>query len=70
MVYKEPSDKAKLARLRQDIIGDGIKASKLDKYIELALNQVSNNDAKETTDPDNTTNADNTVDPNSSTGNV
>lgn len=35
MAYKEPSNKAKLAKLRQDIIGDGIKESKLDKYVFL-----------------------------------
>lgn len=33
--YKEPSNKAKLARLKQDILGDGVKESKLNKYASL-----------------------------------
>lgn len=70
MAYKEPSNKAKLAKLRQDIIGDGIKASKLDKYVELALDQITNNNAEETIDPSNNTNAGDTVDPNPGTGNT
>lgn len=70
MAYKEPSNKAKLAKLRQDIIGDGIKASKLDKYVELALNQIPSNNTEETTDPSNSTDAGSTVDPNPGTGNV
>lgn len=70
MAYKEASNKAKLAKLRQDIIGDGIKASKLDKYVELALNQVPKNNAEETTDPSSSIDAGSTVDPNPGTGNV
>ena len=35
MAYKEPSNRAKLAKLKQDILGDGVKESKLQKYIEL-----------------------------------
>lgn len=34
-LYKEPSSKAKLAKLKQDILGDGVKESKLDKYASL-----------------------------------
>lgn len=34
-LYKEPSNKAKLAKLKQDILGDGVKESKLDKYASL-----------------------------------
>lgn len=33
--YKEPSNKAKLAKLKEDILGDGVKESKLDKYASL-----------------------------------
>lgn len=35
LYYKEPSNKAKLARLKQDILGDGVKESKLNKYASL-----------------------------------
>lgn len=35
MAYKEPSNKAKLAKLKEDILGDGIKESKLKKFQEL-----------------------------------
>lgn len=34
-LYKEPSNKAKLAKLKEDILGDGVKESKLDKYASL-----------------------------------
>lgn len=34
-LYKEPSNKARLAKLKQDILGDGVKESKLDKYASL-----------------------------------
>lgn len=34
-LYKEPSSKAKLAKLKQDILGDGVKESKLNKYASL-----------------------------------
>lgn len=33
--YKAPSDKAKYAYLKRDILGDGLKESKLEKYAEL-----------------------------------
>lgn len=34
-LYKEPSSKAKLAKLKQDILGDGVKESKLNRYASL-----------------------------------
>lgn len=70
MAYKEPSNKAKLAKLRQDIIGDGIKASKLDKYVELALSQIPSNNTEETTDPNSPPDAGSTINPNPEVGNV
>ena len=42
--YKEPSAKAKLARLKQDILGDGVKESKLEKYVELSSGGSGSND--------------------------
>lgn len=40
-LYKEPSNKAKLAKLKQDILGDGVKESKLDKYASLYKSSAS-----------------------------
>lgn len=40
-MYKEPSNKAKLAKLKQDILGDGVKESKLEKYVQGRIKEYS-----------------------------
>lgn len=39
MAYKEPSSKAKLAKLKEDILGDGLKKSKLESFTKLKLKE-------------------------------
>lgn len=41
MAYKEPSNKAKLAKLKEDILGDGLKKSKLESFTKLKLKEFS-----------------------------
>lgn len=44
--YKAPSDRAKYAHLKRDVLGDGIKESKLEKYVELKKYQIDYNTFK------------------------
>ena len=41
--YKNPSEKAQYAHLKRDILGDGIKEGKLEKYVELKKYQIDYN---------------------------